>query len=106
MCPSEPSRPPTGAFDADAGAYDAYLKPPLGRLRVELTWRSLWRALHRMGPSADHLSAEALHVLDIGGGNGEFAVRLAERGLRVTLLDLSTAMLGLAEARRRSLPEQ
>jgi SAM-dependent methyltransferase len=41
----------------------------------------------------------ACHVLDAGGGPGRYTLDLAAQGYRVTLLDLSPALLDLAQAR-------
>lgn len=41
----------------------------------------------------------ARHLLDAGGGPGRYTLALAERGYRVTLLDLSPALLDTARAR-------
>jgi SAM-dependent methyltransferase len=43
-------------------------------------------------------------VLDLGGGVGAFAIPLAERGLSVTMLDLSPAMLAIAKRNGAHLP--
>ncbi|MBI4406002.1 MAG: methyltransferase domain-containing protein [Deltaproteobacteria bacterium] len=43
-------------------------------------------------------------VLDLGGGAGRLAKRLALAGIKVTLLDNSKSMLAYARQRRRSLP--
>src|SRR5262244_1269786 len=43
-------------------------------------------------------------VLDVVGGVGAFAVPLAERGLSVTMLDLSPAMLAIARRNGAHLP--
>lgn len=47
---------------------------------------------------AAHLPPGA-RVLDLGGGPGRYALWLAERGHRVTLADLSPALLALARAK-------
>ena len=39
------------------------------------------------------------HLLDAGGGPGRYTIALARQGYRVTLLDLSPALLDLARAR-------
>jgi len=43
-------------------------------------------------------------VLDLGGGGGRLAARLATLGARVTLVDKSRSMISLAMRRRESLP--
>jgi len=45
-------------------------------------------------------------VLDVGGGPGTFSIPLAKRGLAVTHLDISPAMLELARANARGLDMQ
>ena len=44
-------------------------------------------------------------VLELGAGTGRVSQALAERGVLVTGIDLSPAMLARAEARRSALPE-
>jgi len=87
------------AFAKGASAYQAYLKSPHGRLRLELIWRQLsdfmgkaWRADRR-----------PLQVLDIGCGTGELSLRLAARGHAVIFLDPVEEMLRLAEETARAL---
>ena len=61
------------------------------RLEFLVTSHALERALPapaRLGP-----------ILDAGGGPGRYAILLADRGYRVTLLDLSPRLLGLARQR-------
>ena len=77
-------------FENDASRYAAYLETPEGRLRADLAFENL----------RDFLPASAvnsLRALDLGCGTGAAAVRLARLGVHVTLLDLSPAMLELAE---------
>jgi S-adenosylmethionine-dependent methyltransferase len=76
-------------FQSDAQKYAAYLETPEGRLRIELPLASLQEFL----PLPKH----DLHALDVGGGTGAIAVRLARLGFHVTLLDSSQAMLDLAK---------
>jgi len=59
---------------------------PLERLRHTLTEANLAR----------HLDAEPQRVLDVAGGNGMAAVRLAAQGHEVTVLDPAGAMLSAA----------
>ena len=46
---------------------------------------------------AEFLPPAPARLIDIGGGPGRYAIALAERGYRVTLLDLSTGNLELAK---------
>ncbi len=78
-------------FDADAQKYAAYLASTKGRLRSDVSWFHLRSVLP---PPAE---SGARNALDLGGGDGAVAVRLAKLGYRVTLLDNSEAMLALAE---------
>jgi len=77
-------------FESDASRYAAYLTSPEGRLRTDLAFANLRDFLP---PSA---GVNSLHALDLGGGTGESAMRLAHLGMSVTLLDSSPAMLELA----------
>lgn len=83
-------------FDCSAEAYDHYISSPLGKLRDELAWHWLAQALLAHPP--------ALDVVDVGCGPGILALRLAEAGHRVCLLDPSPTMLTLAKARASVLP--
>jgi S-adenosylmethionine-dependent methyltransferase len=76
-------------FRAGAAKYAAYLETPGGRLRLDLAFANLQDFL----PQA----ARSLHALDLGGGTGAIAVRLARLGLHVTLLDASVSMLDFAK---------
>jgi 2-polyprenyl-3-methyl-5-hydroxy-6-metoxy-1,4-benzoquinol methylase len=57
---------------------------------------------------SSHNARKSLSALDLGGGTGAAAIRLARLGLRVTLLDSSAEMLSLAEraARESGLSQQ
>lgn len=73
-------------FDVVARDYDAaFTEQRLGRHLRERVNRRL-----------DAAFAPGDHVLDLGCGTGEDAVRLARRGLRVTAVDGSAAMLAVA----------
>jgi S-adenosylmethionine-dependent methyltransferase len=81
-------------FQSGANKYAAYLETPEGRLRSDLAFANLQDFLP--------LQAKAsLSALDIGGGTGAAAVRLAQLGIRVTLLDSSPAMLDIAKRAAR-----
>ncbi len=53
-----------------------------GQLRQAILWQDLDRVLAEMGP-------QKLRVLDAGGGEGQTAIKMAERGHQVILCDLS-----------------
>ena len=75
-------------FRSGADKYAAYLDTPQGRLRLDLAFANLQEFL----PQSKH----SLRALDLGGGTGATAVRLAGLGLHVTLLDSSQTMLDMA----------
>jgi len=72
----------------DADRYASYLQTIQGRLRTDLGWINLRTFLP--APAA------GLRALDVGGGTGSLALRLAEIGFEVVLLDSSESMLDLA----------
>lgn len=77
--------------------YAAYLETIEGKLRLDLGWTNLREFLP--------VIAEDALALDVGSGTGFFALRLAELGFKVELLDSSEPMLELARegARVRQL---
>jgi S-adenosylmethionine-dependent methyltransferase len=75
-------------FRSGADKYAAYLETPEGRLRLDLAFANLQEFLPQ--------GTSPLRALDVGGGTGATAVRLAQLGLRVTLLDPSPTMLDVA----------
>jgi S-adenosylmethionine-dependent methyltransferase len=77
-------------FQRDANRYAAYLQTPEGRLRSDLAFANL----HDFLPLQ---SKASFCALDLGGGTGAAAVRLAQLGIHVTLLDSSPEMLQLAK---------
>jgi S-adenosylmethionine-dependent methyltransferase len=84
------AKPDGERFQSDAHKYAAYLETPEGRLRSDLAFANL----------QDFLPLQAqpsLCALDLGGGTGATAVRLARLGIHVTLLDSSPAMLDIAQ---------
>ena len=72
-------------------------------LQPEREWARLER--HRtefavtMRALAAYLPRPPARVLDCGGGPGRYAIELARRGYQVTLFDLSSACLKLAETK-------
>jgi len=75
-------------FETGAAKYAAYLETPEGRLRLDLAFATLRDFLP---PTSQNMRA-----LDLGGGTGAMAVRLAALGIHVTLLDASSQMLEFA----------
>jgi len=66
-------------------------------LSTSLVWEDERRVIRGMlNPVANH------RVLDAGAGDGRPAVELSAEGVRMTALDLSASMLGLARERARS----
>jgi S-adenosylmethionine-dependent methyltransferase len=80
-------------FRTGAAKYAAYLEAPEGRLRLDLAFANLQEFL----PQA----RRPLLALDLGCGTGAIAVRLAQLGLHVTLLDASLPMLDFAKRAAR-----
>lgn len=78
-------------FGAAMAAWRQWQDAPWGRLRYTLAEHNLSR----------HLDGRPLRVLDVAGGNGVEAVRMAADGHQVTLVDYSAEMLESA----RSLAE-
>jgi 2-polyprenyl-3-methyl-5-hydroxy-6-metoxy-1,4-benzoquinol methylase len=62
--------------------------------RTAVVWSALSERLRS-------LSEGDLHVLDVGGGTGGFAVRVAELGHRVTVVDPSPDALAILDRRSR-----
>ena len=84
------AKPDGERFQSYALKYAASLETPEGRLRSDLAFANL----------RDFLPLQAndsLCALDLGGGTGAAAVRLARLGIHVTLLDSSRAMLDIAQ---------
>jgi 2-polyprenyl-3-methyl-5-hydroxy-6-metoxy-1,4-benzoquinol methylase len=84
----------------EADKYAAYLRTTEGRLRLDLAWANFRRFLPAV--------ASGRRVLDVGGGTGLFAIRLAELGFGVEVLDNSEPMLAIAadEANAKGLSDR
>lgn len=79
-------------FDTAMSAWKQWQEAPWGRLRYAIAEANLLR--HLGDPAGG-----PLRVLDLAGGDGGDAVRLAARGHHVTIVDLSPAMLAAAAER-------
>jgi SAM-dependent methyltransferase len=79
-------------FQSGASQYALYLETPEGRLRSDLAFANLRDLLCFRDKAGLPLCA-----LDLGCGTGLNAVRLAQLGIHVTLLDSSAEMLDMAK---------
>jgi S-adenosylmethionine-dependent methyltransferase len=84
------AQPGRERFQNGAHDYAAYLETPQGRLRTDLAFANLQEFLPKPAPQ------RVLRALDIGSGAGTVAIRLAQLGIHVTMLDSSPAMLELS----------
>jgi SAM-dependent methyltransferase len=82
-------RPATVAFDAVAPIFDLRFGPWLS---VSAQRRAVRAALLREFPAGGH-------ILELGGGTGEDATFLAERGFNMFLTDPSPSMVSLSKAK-------
>ena len=87
---SEPGRADGAAFDAISPAYDAWYATAVGRLVDRLEKHAV---LALVGERTEGL------VLDLSCGTGNYALVLAELGLRVVGVDVSAPMLSAARAK-------
>lgn len=71
-------------FDERLANFQKWQETPWGQLRYSVVAANLDR----------HLDERPLRVLDVAGGNGREAVRLAVRGHHVTVLDVAPVSLG------------
>ncbi|MFI2617203.1 class I SAM-dependent methyltransferase [Streptomyces sp. NPDC018584] len=81
----------TEKFDTAMAKWQEWQDAPWGRLRYAIAEANLLRHLGGDGPP--------LRILDLAGGDGGGAVRLAARGHRVTVVDHAPAMLAAATER-------
>ncbi len=73
----------SAVFDQRLANFQQWQETPWGRLRYSIVEANLAR----------HLGDRPLRVLDVAGGNGRDAVRLAARGHHVTVLDVAPISL-------------
>ena len=95
VTPEEKTRAVTGIFERVAGRYD--LMNDLMSAGLHRGWKDRFVAMVRPRPGE--------RILDLAGGTGDIAFRLADRGADVTVSDINPAMLevGRARAARRGL---
>ncbi|MGW6709031.1 class I SAM-dependent methyltransferase [Streptomyces sp. NPDC054956] len=79
-------------FSTAMTTWQEWQDAPWGRLRYTVAEANLARRLDGLGPGP-------LRVLDIAGGDGGDAMRLAARGHHVTIVDYAPAMLAAATER-------
>ncbi|WP_117215691.1 methyltransferase domain-containing protein [Allorhizocola rhizosphaerae] len=82
------AEPASEIFGAALAAWRQWQDAPWGRLRYTLAEHNLSR----------HLDGRPLRVLDVAGGNGVEAVRMAADGHEVTVVDYSAEMLASARS--------
>jgi S-adenosylmethionine-dependent methyltransferase len=82
------THPDAERFQREADKYATYLETPEGRLRIDLAFANLQESLPGV--------TQPRQALDLGGGTGAMAVRLARHGFEVTVLDPSSPMLEFA----------
>jgi len=85
--------PSRDVFGSAMAAWRQWQDAPWGRLRYTLAEHNLRR----------HLDGRPLRVLDVAGGNGVEAVRLAANGHKVTVVDYSAEMLNSARSLAASM---
>jgi 2-polyprenyl-3-methyl-5-hydroxy-6-metoxy-1,4-benzoquinol methylase len=79
-------------WDKEAASFDNEADHGLGQSHVRAAWKKLLE---------NTLSGKELGILDIGCGTGSLSILLAELGHTVTGVDLSPAMIELAEAKAK-----
>ena len=75
-------------FDKEARQYDDFFQTPLGQFVDEVEKRGLFE---------DFAVQEDMRILEIGAGTGTLTLELAQRGARVTAVDISPEMLKVAQ---------
>lgn len=79
-------------FNTAMTTWQEWQDAPWGRLRYSIAEANLLRHL-------DDVDGESLRILDLAGGDGGDAIRLAARGHHVTIVDYAPAMLAAATER-------
>jgi ubiquinone/menaquinone biosynthesis C-methylase UbiE len=84
-------RCPSAAFDAMARSYDAsFTHTSVGKVLREIVWSR-----------ADQVFNAPGHLLELGCGTGEDAIRFGNSGFKVTATDASSHMIDVAHAKAR-----
>jgi ubiquinone/menaquinone biosynthesis C-methylase UbiE len=88
-----------------ARSYQLLLEKPFSWAVLENPWRQWWNAYWRMYAYLVRCDLGGKHVLVVGCGVGEDALRLAKLGAKVSAFDLSAESLGIARklAQREAL---
>jgi ubiquinone/menaquinone biosynthesis C-methylase UbiE len=81
-------------YDRVAHQYDDSYKDPYWEFYNEITWQNLKKYLTRL---------QGRKILDIGGGTGLWALKLAKSGYEITLADISQKMLDTARQKAEKL---
>ncbi|UCB60932.1 MAG: class I SAM-dependent methyltransferase [Candidatus Bathyarchaeota archaeon] len=79
-------------YDARAQTYDAIFDSTYFKIHDLITWKYVEPYIP--------MDPESL-VLDAGGGTGRWSIRIAKKGCRVFLMDISKEMLAIAEGKVR-----
>lgn len=79
-------------FKTGAAAYAQYLQTTEGRLRLDLAWANLRACFSEQNFDLN----QEKRALDVGGGTGALAVRLAREDWRVEIVDSSAQMIETA----------
>src|SRR6476646_11664802 len=95
VSPEEKTRRVAQVFSSVARRYDVMNDLMSGGMHR--LWKD--RFVNRVKPRAGEV------ILDMAGGTGDIAFRMAQRGARVTVSDINADMLGVGEqrAKRRGL---
>lgn len=80
-------------YERTAEEYDKDYERPYRKLYHEITWNNIKQFLPKRKNAV---------ILDAGGGTGYWAIRLAKRGYRVVLTDISRNMLKVAHRKIES----
>jgi len=72
-----------------------------GKLKGVLRHAILWRDLDSLLPNIIQNTEQPLEILDVGGGLGQIAIKLAQKGHRVHFNDLSPVMAERAKTAAR-----